>query len=103
MTHLNPHRIDRQVVYGVLFLALVGLLIAGTQDRIVPPTVNKANADLYRNSAAHSDYYEHSGRDHLTIAAPGGEATAESASSSAGRPRDPDRERPRRDGEPIRR
>jgi phospholipid/cholesterol/gamma-HCH transport system substrate-binding protein len=30
MTHLNPHRIDRQVIYGLLFLGLVGLLIAGT-------------------------------------------------------------------------
>lgn len=30
MTHLNPHRIDRQVVYGFLFIALVGLIIAGT-------------------------------------------------------------------------
>jgi phospholipid/cholesterol/gamma-HCH transport system substrate-binding protein len=30
MTHLNPHRIDRQVVYGFLFLGLVGLLILGT-------------------------------------------------------------------------
>jgi phospholipid/cholesterol/gamma-HCH transport system substrate-binding protein len=29
MTH-NPHRIDRQVVYGFLFIALIGLLIAGT-------------------------------------------------------------------------
>lgn len=30
MTHLNPHRIDRQVVYGVVFIGLVGLLIVGT-------------------------------------------------------------------------
>src|SRR5687767_7447922 len=30
MTHLNPHRIDRQVVYGLVFIALVGLVIAGT-------------------------------------------------------------------------
>jgi phospholipid/cholesterol/gamma-HCH transport system substrate-binding protein len=29
MTH-NPHRIDRQVVYGLLFVGLIGLLIAGT-------------------------------------------------------------------------
>jgi phospholipid/cholesterol/gamma-HCH transport system substrate-binding protein len=30
VTHLNPHRIDRQVVLGCLFIALVGLVIAGT-------------------------------------------------------------------------
>jgi phospholipid/cholesterol/gamma-HCH transport system substrate-binding protein len=30
VTHLNPHRIDRQVVLGCLFIALVGLVIAVT-------------------------------------------------------------------------
>jgi phospholipid/cholesterol/gamma-HCH transport system substrate-binding protein len=30
MTHLNPHRIDRQVVYGLLFIGLVGLVVLGT-------------------------------------------------------------------------
>lgn len=30
MTHLNPHRIDRQVVYGFLFIALVGGVVAAT-------------------------------------------------------------------------
>ena len=30
MTSLNPHRVDRQVVFGVLFIGLVGLLIVGT-------------------------------------------------------------------------
>ena len=33
MTPLNPHRVDRQVVYGLLFVALVGLLILGTIAR----------------------------------------------------------------------
>ncbi len=30
MTHLNPHRIDRQVVYGFVFIGLIGLLVLGT-------------------------------------------------------------------------
>lgn len=30
MNHLNPHRIDREVVYGFLFIGLVALLIVGT-------------------------------------------------------------------------
>jgi phospholipid/cholesterol/gamma-HCH transport system substrate-binding protein len=33
MTHLNPHRIDRQVVFGFLFLGLVGLVVLGTIAR----------------------------------------------------------------------
>jgi len=52
------------------------LFIAGGADHIMPPAVNKANAEKYAKSGAHTDYHEFEGRDHFTCGAPGWEAVA---------------------------
>lgn len=55
------------------------LFIAGGEDHIMPPSVNRANAKHYKRSAALTDYHEFEGRDHWTCAAPGWEAVADHA------------------------
>lgn len=55
------------------------LFIAGEQDHIMPPSVNRANAKRYERSPAVTEYYEFAGRDHWTCAAPGWEAVADHA------------------------
>jgi len=55
------------------------LFIAGSEDHIMPPSVNKSNAKHYERSPAVTDYYEFEGRDHWTCAAPGWEAVADHA------------------------
>ena len=52
------------------------LFIAGGSDHIMPPAVNKANAEKYEKSGAHTDYHVFEGRDHFTCGAPGWEAVA---------------------------
>jgi len=52
------------------------LFIAGGADHIMPPAVNKANAEKYEKSGAHTDYHVFEGRDHFTCGAPGWEAVA---------------------------
>jgi pimeloyl-ACP methyl ester carboxylesterase len=47
------------------------LFIAGGEDHIVPAVVNRANARLYRRSAALTEYREFPGRSHLTISQDG--------------------------------
>jgi pimeloyl-ACP methyl ester carboxylesterase len=55
------------------------LFIGGELDHIMPPSVNKSNAKHYNDSPAVTEYYEFSGRDHWTCAAPGWEAVADYA------------------------
>jgi pimeloyl-ACP methyl ester carboxylesterase len=55
------------------------LFIAGEQDHIMPPSVNRSNADHYHRSPAVTEYVELAGRDHWTCAAPGWEAVADRA------------------------
>lgn len=55
------------------------LFLAGEQDHIMPPSVNRSNAKHYERSPAVTEYYEFPGRDHWTCAAPGWEAVADHA------------------------
>ena len=47
------------------------LFIAGSEDHIMPPSVNRSNAKHYDKSPAVTEYHEFEGRDHWTCAAPG--------------------------------
>jgi pimeloyl-ACP methyl ester carboxylesterase len=55
------------------------LFIGGSEDHIMPPSVNRSNAKHYDKSPAITEYYEFEGRDHWTCAAPGWEAVADHA------------------------
>ncbi|WP_318219052.1 alpha/beta hydrolase [Streptomyces sp. SCL15-6] len=55
------------------------LFIAGGEDHIVPPKVNRANARLYEKSAAVTEYREFPGRSHLTIGEEGWQEVADYA------------------------
>ncbi|KZM77344.1 alpha/beta hydrolase [Cellulosimicrobium sp. I38E] len=55
------------------------LFIAGSEDHIMPPAVNRSNARHYHRSPAVTEYVELEGRDHWTCAAPGWEAVADRA------------------------
>ncbi|WP_454729476.1 alpha/beta hydrolase [Cellulosimicrobium protaetiae] len=55
------------------------LFIAGSEDHIMPPSVNRSNAKHYHRSPAVTEYVELEGRDHWTCAAPGWEAVADRA------------------------
>lgn len=59
------------------------LFIAGGEDHIMPPSVNRSNADHYRKSASLTAYHEFPGRDHWTCGAPGWEQVADHALSWA--------------------
>jgi pimeloyl-ACP methyl ester carboxylesterase len=66
------------------------LFLGGSEDHIMPPSVNRSNAKHYKKSPALTEYHEFQGRDHWTCAAPGWEAVAdyalEWALEHAGRP-----------------
>ena len=55
------------------------LFIGGSEDHIMPTSVNKSNARHYKKSPAVTEYHEFEGRDHWTCAAPGWEAVADYA------------------------
>jgi pimeloyl-ACP methyl ester carboxylesterase len=55
------------------------LFIGGSEDHIMPTSVNKSNAKHYKKSPALTEYHEFEGRDHWTCAAPGWEAVADYA------------------------
>jgi pimeloyl-ACP methyl ester carboxylesterase len=55
------------------------LLIAGSEDHIVPASVNRANVRKYRRSASTTDFVEFPGRSHLIVAQSGWEEVAEYA------------------------
>lgn len=59
------------------------LFIAGGEDHIMPPSVNKANAKKYDKSPALTEYHEFPGRSHWTCAEPGWEEVADTALSWA--------------------
>ncbi len=52
------------------------LLIAGSQDHIVPATLNQSNYAKYKASPARTEFKEFSGRDHFIIGEPGWEEVA---------------------------
>jgi len=43
------------------------LLVAGSKDHFAPPSLVKANFDLYQESKAETDYKEFSDQAHLTL------------------------------------
>lgn len=53
------------------------LIIGGTADHIVPPSVSRENFRRYAASTAVTEYEEFPGRDHFTAAMPGWEAVAD--------------------------
>ncbi|OWY58589.1 alpha/beta hydrolase, partial [cyanobacterium TDX16] len=55
------------------------LFIAGSEDHIMPPSVNRSNAKHYKHSPAVTEIVELEGRDHWTCGAPGWEAVADQA------------------------
>jgi pimeloyl-ACP methyl ester carboxylesterase len=55
------------------------LLIAGSEDHIVPASVNQSTLRKYRHSSATTDFAEFSGRSHLIVAQTGWEEVAEHA------------------------
>jgi len=55
------------------------LFIAGGADHIMPPSVNRSNADHYSKSEARTDFHEFPGRSHWTCGEPGWEAVADYA------------------------
>jgi alpha-beta hydrolase superfamily lysophospholipase len=59
------------------------LLISGGQDHISPPSVVKANYELYRKSAALTEYKEYPERTHYTLGQDGWEEVADYAPSWA--------------------
>ena len=61
------------------------LLIAGSEDHIVPASVNQSTLRKYRRSSATTDFAEFSGRSHLIVAQTGWEEVAEHALSWAQR------------------
>jgi len=59
------------------------LFIAGGDDHIVPPALNKENVHRYRKSPSVTEYVEFPGRTHYTVGQPGWEAVADKALSWA--------------------
>lgn len=55
------------------------LFIAGSEDHIMPPSVNASNAKHYRKSSAVTDYKEFPGRSHYTVGQDGWEEVADYA------------------------
>jgi pimeloyl-ACP methyl ester carboxylesterase len=55
------------------------LLIAGTEDRIIPAALNRANLRRYLSSAGVTDYQEFPGRTHYIIGQPGWQDVADYA------------------------
>jgi len=61
------------------------LLIAGSADHAIPPSLTRVNARHYRKSPAITDYQEFAGRPHLTLVIPGWEEIADYALGWAAR------------------
>ena len=55
------------------------LFMAGSIDHVSPPSIVKSNVKKYRKSTAITDYQEHEGRSHFTVAQDGWEAVADGA------------------------
>jgi alpha-beta hydrolase superfamily lysophospholipase len=52
------------------------LMIAGSQDHLIPPSIVKANVRAYRKSAAVTEYKEFPDRTHFIVAQPGWQEVA---------------------------
>jgi alpha-beta hydrolase superfamily lysophospholipase len=52
------------------------LMIAGSQDHLIPPSIVKANVRAYRRSAALTEYKEFPDRTHFIVAQPGWQEVA---------------------------
>jgi pimeloyl-ACP methyl ester carboxylesterase len=78
LANLQPGHQETWVNYGNDDRAPL-LFLAGGKDQIVPAEVNKANAERYENSVAHTDYTELTNRDHFSIGASGWEAVLREA------------------------
>jgi pimeloyl-ACP methyl ester carboxylesterase len=81
LANLNP-RAASKVDYRNDFRAPL-LLIAGSEDHIVPASVDRATLRRYRHSKARTDFVEFPGRSHLIVAQTGWEEVAEHALSWA--------------------
>jgi len=68
-TAVNFHNDDRAPL----------LLVSGEKDHIAPPSVTKANFNLYRKSRAVTDFREFSGRSHWIVGQQGWEEVADYA------------------------
>ena len=68
-TAVNFHNDDRAPL----------LLVAGEKDHIAPPSVTKANFNLYKKSRAVTDYKEFEGRSHWIVGQQGWEEVADFA------------------------
>ncbi len=55
------------------------LFIAGSEDHIMPPAVNRSNFKRYEKSASFTDFVLLEGRSHWTCAEPGWEDVADRA------------------------
>jgi pimeloyl-ACP methyl ester carboxylesterase len=55
------------------------LFIAGGEDHIMPPSVNKSNVKHYEKSSALTEYKEFPGRSHFTVGQAGWEEVADYA------------------------
>jgi pimeloyl-ACP methyl ester carboxylesterase len=55
------------------------LFIGGGADHIMPPSVNRSNADHYKAPDTVTEYFEFPGRSHWTCGEPGWEAVADKA------------------------
>ncbi|MDN4475274.1 alpha/beta hydrolase [Demequina sp. SYSU T00192] len=77
LANWRPGHQETWVDYGVDRAPL--LFIAGGEDHIMPPAVNRSNARRWRRSPAVTDYIEMPGRDHWTCGAPGWEKVADQA------------------------
>ncbi len=77
LANWRPGRQETWVDYGIDRPPL--LFVAGGEDHIMPPAVNKANAKRWRRSPALTEFIEFPGRDHWTCGAPGWEAVADHA------------------------
>jgi pimeloyl-ACP methyl ester carboxylesterase len=55
------------------------LFIAGGADNIMPPSVNRSNAQHYKGEGTMTEYIEVPGRSHWTCAEPGWEQIADTA------------------------
>lgn len=77
LANFTPGRQETWVDYSVDRVPL--LFIAGGEDHIMPPAVNRANAKHWGKSPALTEYQEFAGRSHWTCAEPGWEAVADYA------------------------
>jgi len=55
------------------------LFIAGSKDHIMPPAVNRSNADKYHGEGTVTGYHEFAGRSHYILGEPGWEEVADFA------------------------